>query len=596
MNMKRPSIRFGILMPLLLSTLSGYAQQPVSDQPDASAPDSAAFHQTLERLGLLEPSADWSDKGDIRLAEPRCAYVNITGIDGMPTAKDCHMNAWMEVYDGRGNYFRKRVILDAQGNSSLMFPKKNFKADFCDDEWVGDSVPDFRIGSWVHQDAFHFKAYYNDYLRGVGAVGYKLYDLIASDRGPMWMRALDGIEDPNTSARCYPDGFPCHVYLNGSFHGLFAWELKKHRRNMNQEKTNPRHIHLDGALEDATLWNGQTDWTAFEVRNPKGLLTVDSTAYDGDRPTELADGVTKEAVNALGSVCGRLHEMEAAGADSADIRRTFEQVFDLGSLVDYACFHYMTANFDGWQKNWQWFTYDGVKWFVAPYDLDCTFGNFYTGNFLLAPDRTGLNSYASLPFTGPFYFIRQYYLSAVFERYRDLRRRNIVTPDIVRELLTNWYGRMGEEGYVQEWERWPESKCISEDVLSKGWKAVDSWNGYGQLAAYANTVPYAAGDRCIYGYRIWEATDSVTGVVPVVQQGYRDSIGRLKQWVDERFRLLDDYMGYIPTSEGVNMAEIPQNANAHDDAVYDLLGHRLTGQPQRHRLYIKNKRKFIKRY
>ena len=591
--MKGNLLSFGILMPFLMTVLSSRAQRPVEESSVAPVASASAFRQLIERLGLQNPSADWSDQSDIRLPEPRCAYVNITGIDHLPVAKGLPMNAWMEVYDGQGNYFRKRVVLDAQGSSSLIFPKKSFRADFCDDEWVGDSVPDIRIGSWVRQDAFNFKAYYNDYLRGVGTVGYKLYDLIASDRGAMWTRVHGGLDDPNTSARCYPDGFPCHVYLNGSFHGLFAWELRKHRRNMSQKKTNPLHIHLDGTLYDGTLWNGQTDWTAFEVRNPKGLLTTDGTAYDGDSPTELADGATKEAIMALGSVCGRLREMEAAGAGSAAIRQHFEDAFDLGSLIDYACFNYLTANFDGWQKNWQWFTYDGTKWFVAPYDLDCTFGNFYTGNFLLGPERSGHNGFASMSFTGPYYFIMNYYLPEVFEHYNELRQRGIVTPETVNALLSDWYERMGQEGYAQEWARWPESKCISEDVVSEGWKAVDDWSGYAQLPQYADSVAYAAGDRCIYGYRIWEATDSVSGVVPVVQQGYHDSLGRLTQWVEERFRLIDDLTGYMPALV-VDAKDRSRDGFARDEATYDLQGRRLTS-PLARGLYIRNGRKTVVR-
>ena len=55
-------------------------------------------------------------------------------------------------------------------------------------------------------------------------------------------------------------------------------------------------------------------------------------------------------------------------------------------------------------------------------------------------------------------------------------------------MLADWYKRMGKDGYAQEWERWPQGKCISEDVLNEGWKAVDDWNGYSQLSAYADTV------------------------------------------------------------------------------------------------------------
>ena len=230
---------------------------------------------------------------------------------------------------------------------------------------------------------------------------------------------------------------------------------------------------------------------------------------------------------------------------------------------------------------------------MAPYDLDCTFGNFYTGNFLLGPERTGHNGFASMSFTGPYYFIMNYYLPEVFEHYNELRQRGIVTPETVNDLLTDWYERMGEEGYAQEWARWPESKCISEDVVSEGWKAVDDWSGYAQLPQYADSVAYAAGDRCIYGYRIWEATDSVSGVVPVVQQGYHDSLGRLTQWVEERFRLIDDLTGYMPALV-VDAKDRSRDGFARDEATYDLQGRRLTS-PLARGLYIRDGRKTVVR-
>ena len=234
-----------------------------------------AFEQKIQELGFMNISRNWSDSAYVEISQPNCAYVNITGIKSMPTQKEVDSLAWMECYDGMGNYFKKRVILNAQGSSSMSFVKKNFAADFCEDEWVGDKTTDFSIGDWVKQDAFHFKAYYTDYFRGIATVGYKLYDQITQDRGKMWNRASEGsIKKPDKKARCYPDGFPCIVYLNGDFYGVFSWQLKKHRKNMNQTKDKAEHIHLDGVLGDEYLWRGTIDWTQFEVRNPKTLYTM----------------------------------------------------------------------------------------------------------------------------------------------------------------------------------------------------------------------------------------------------------------------------------------------------------------------------------
>ena len=202
---------------------------------------------------------DWSESSFIQIPEPRFAIINITNIDSMPTSKTQNKKAFLEFWDMQGNYFKKYAILNAQGNSSLGLDKKNVAIDLCDDVWIGDNTPKVRIGNWVPQDSFHMKAYYTDFFRGVGAVSYKLYDQIVRTRGNMydrpWKKALldmskigmttKSFGNPyigsydlltDTGARCFPDGFPVAVYLNGTFYGIFSFQLKKHRDNYHMNK------------------------------------------------------------------------------------------------------------------------------------------------------------------------------------------------------------------------------------------------------------------------------------------------------------------------------------------------------------------------
>ena len=261
---------------------------------------------------------DWSENSKIQIPEPRLAFVNITNIDSMPTSKTQNMHAIFEFWDMQGNYFKKKVILNAQGNSSLGMPKKNFACDFCNDDWIGDDTFKIKFGSWVSQDSFHFKAFYADFFKGVSMVGYKLFNEIESTRSSstnrVWKRTLlpsadtigygtkgmESINDVNilidNGARCYPDGFPCIVHLNGSFYGVFSWALKKHRDNYMQNKSKPENIQLDGEIYDTFMYNGTIDWDVvngtkassgggkdgFEFRNPKSLICIDGTKYDAD--------------------------------------------------------------------------------------------------------------------------------------------------------------------------------------------------------------------------------------------------------------------------------------------------------------------------
>ena len=146
---------------------------------------------------------DLTESAKIKIAEPRCAYVNITGITQMPSTKTQDLQAWLECYDGNGNYFKKRVVLNAQGNYTMVFPKRNLSVKFYEENWGEGKETDFTIGNWVKQNAFHLKAFYVDYFRGCCKIAYDVYDDITSDREkPIpWQRA--GITTASEKAMCH---------------------------------------------------------------------------------------------------------------------------------------------------------------------------------------------------------------------------------------------------------------------------------------------------------------------------------------------------------------------------------------------------------
>lgn len=377
------------------------------------------YQYILDKHGYEATTAkDLSGEQKIKLAEPYCAYVNITGIDKMPTSKTQNLHAWLECYDGNGNYFKKRIILNAQGNSSLAYPKKNISIEFYETSWGNGKTTDITWGDWVKQDEFHLKAYYTDYFRGAGKIAYDIYDDIVSDREqPLpWQRA--GVTTASDKAMCHPNGFPCYVYLNSQFYGLFVWSLKKNHKNMGQEKDNAQHIHIDGLLADNTIFKGNIDWSKFDVRTPKKLYSIATEEqlsgnyppqyeiYDGDAPLELIDdsmpyfdsdnedhiitNQVKKSLIALSNYYTNLKKQVSAGAVPETIKDEFSRCFDTQGFTDYIVHSLVTNNYDGHWKNWQWFTYDGVKWYVEPYDLDCTFGHHDSGTIMFPPEWNSL--------------------------------------------------------------------------------------------------------------------------------------------------------------------------------------------------------------
>lgn len=462
------------------------------------------IQEALKANGFsVKTPIDWSENSKIQIPEPRLAFVNITNIDSMPTSKGQDMHAIFEFWDMQGNYFKKKVILNAQGNSSIGMPKKNFACDFCNDDWKGDDTFKIKFGNWVSQDSFHFKAFYADFFKGVSMVGYKLFNEIESTRSfnanRIWKRALlpsadtigfgtkgmESITDVNilidNGARCYPDGFPCIVHLNGSFYGVFSWALKKHRDNYMQNKSKPENIQLDGDIYDTFMYNGNIDWDVVngnkeasntnmdgvEFRNPKSLICFDGSKYDGDtNRKELIDSSSdfydssnknhvitskvKAYYSTLTTYIPTLKKMEEQSEETSVIKSKIQSFFDVDSLIDYLIFSDVVTNTDGFRKNWQWVTYTGIKWAVCPYDLDGIFG--WNGWGEQSPAMSRLGDNLQLP-TG---WVIKYFEKELCDRYRELRA-NILTTKNILTIFSDWCLRIGASNYDKDLSKWPQT-------------------------------------------------------------------------------------------------------------------------------------------
>lgn len=565
---------------------------------------------------------DWSESSFIQIPEPRFAIINVTNIDSMPTTKTQDKKAFLEFWDMQGNYFKKHAILNAQGNSSLGFIKKNVAIDLCNDEWVGDDTPKVRIGDWVSQDSFHMKAYYTDFFRGVGAVSYKLYDQIVRTRGNMydrpWKKALlnlskigittKSLGNPyvgdyelltDTGARCFPDGFPVAVYLNGEFYGIFSFQLKKHRDNYHLDKSTAEHVHLDGTINYSTFWNGTILWNEFEVRNPKNLYAIGGNKYDADIKQEeiagedevntwieaghLPDGTTisskikknlqmtaivkkyiQNFANTINIIDAAASIYEASSKTDEDLKAfkaVFEKYYDVDNLIDYVIVSDLIKNSDGFGKNWQWFTYDGIKWWVGLYDCDMSFGGHWEGNQISNTLSAHLNMYTSIP-SG---FITKYYVTELSKRYKYLADLGIASADNIFSLLQDWCMRIGTDFFKEEYKKWADSPCIADSIVrSEYWEPVFDDNGNPQTdtsETFDAAHTYNVGDIVSFGinaqmgyfkYKCIKATSALSTNTPHIVSAYSpikifkhcDNIYRAQKWIEQNTANMDKVYNY----------------------------------------------------
>lgn len=467
----------------------------------------------------LASPVDWSDNKSAIINEPRLAIVNFT-TPYIPYSKNDNLHATMSFHSIDGTYFKKNIILNLQGNTSLAMPQKNFAIDICNDEWKGKDTFSLKIGDWVPQDSFHLKAYYMDITKGIAPTAYALYNDIVKTRGidndrpyKRYINKHDNILDNySVEPLCFPMGFPCLLYINDEFYGIMSWQLKKHRDNYKLNKNNASNIHLDGSIGGDTFFGGTINWGQFEIRNPKSLISVDGNDYDGDHPSEIIgddseiyDASNKKHVisanvkKILLKMSKYLAEIDAIVNEdtnnTVNIRKAIEDRFDVPCLIDYFIFIIETQNADSYYKNWQWTSWDGIHLCVNPYDLDSCWGiQGATGAFV----GNAVDYIFGTELSTPLGYVYKYYRDDIDARYKELRDLKVISYDNIFGKFLDWCKRIGTESLNMQVSRWSESPGFRPSQINDDWERT----GYGYVpmndmkSDYRDNIIYSKGQYC----------------------------------------------------------------------------------------------------
>lgn len=407
----------------------------------------------------------------------------------------------------------------------------------------------------------------------------------------------------DTGARCFPDGFPVAVYFKGEFYGIFSFQLKKHRDNYHLDKGTAENVHLDGIICYDTLWNGTINWgtgeNSFEIRNPKNLYAIGGNKYDADIKQEeiagqtevdawitagqLPDGTAisskikknlqmtakvkkyiQDFANSLNIIKNAATIYESSSKTEDDLKafkQVFEKYYDADNLIDYLIIIDILRNGDSTRKNWQWFTYDGIKWWVGLYDCDCVFGASFLGMNIIPPVNYHQGSNGNLPLT----FILKYYMDALNNRYKILADMGIISADHMIGLLQDWCMRIGTDFFKEEYKKWSDSPCIADSVVrDEYWEAVldDSGNPQTDTSeTYNATKAYNVGDVVSFGldanmgyfkFKCIKATTAlssntphtVSAFSPIIKFKHCDSIYRVQKWIEKNIVNMDKLYNY----------------------------------------------------
>lgn len=502
----------------------------------------------------MENPSDFSKDSHIELPIPRIAAQVRLYAPKLPTTKQDDIEAEIEYNDKDGNYFRKPVILNAQGSSSMAYYVKNMAIDISD----GSEI---KFGDFPTQDSFHLKKYYIDAFRGQCIVGYWLMEQVYKSR-PLGQQypyeysylnesTTDGLGDVKkdffTGAKCHPDGFPIVIiWVNSNTNeetwmGVYTWNLKKSKEVYNCNKKKAENIILDGVINSSTIFGGSVNWSAFEIRNPKSLIDIDGNKYDGDNPKELSetDKNSKKVKDYLTRLSGVVAALKASNT-----KETFEQYFLPQTFIDYYLVSQVLFNHDGFGKNWIWVTYDGLHWTPTLYDVDSIFGMYWNGIYVI-PNSDNSTILGIPQCLG----LDKLYSDEISERYKELRDKGIFSVDNIVKLLNSWINKIGYSNIEKEFEAYSQTPSYRDSHISKNWKLL----GYStSLNDYDSSKTYNIGDTTVFhGYKFLCLNEN-TNDSPFKESydkypqwgGCFTSINRVKNWLTNRINFLNNTYNY----------------------------------------------------
>lgn len=356
----------------------------------------------------------------------------------------------------------------------------------------------------------------------------------------------------------------------------------------------------NGALKDPSVWNTLLSQAGLEgytldFNGQAGKVYPEGTHISLTAPTDSRCYLKIVNVHDL------ISAMDAYISEcSQTMRELINEYFNVSFMIDYIIHAQIINNADGFNKNWQWTTWDGKRWAVNPYDLDMSFGGYFIGNITQAPPTGWVGNSTATPIG----WVIKYFLADIKERYAQLRNLGLFDPEHVAGLVKKWCDRIGEDLFEKEYEKWPESPCCRDSLINlKYWQrktytnAVTAWtaettfgnnalsyeggkvwqsrkagnignkpsedDGTNWLAvSYDPEKQYAEGDTCYHGVSLasqyrFQCIKPCTGEPPFTgyynypprELGYYDSPYRVLKWVEARVRSVDSLMNYTAPAD-----------------------------------------------
>lgn len=329
-------------------------------------------------------------------------------------------------YISKTEEFHSYIKIKCQGNSSMDYPKKNFTVKlYSDEERSSKLKKDFK--GWGEQNKFCLKANYIDHSHSRNIISANLWADVVKSRSDYDTLPEELKTSPNTGAI---DGFPIKVYNNGTYQGLYTWNIPKDGWMTNMDDELDTHCilcsenYISGCFRATANIDGN-DWT-----------------------DELHDTVPNAIKTSFNNAIN--HVMNST---DAEFKANLSNYFDVPSLIDYYIFQYVICGLDSMGKNQLYLTYDGTHWIASSYDMDSTFGLYWNGSRFVSTEYRMQEDYESMlnGYSGNLLYQRleENFVNEIKERYNELRK-NVLNYSNMFSKFERFIDSIGKDLYDED--------------------------------------------------------------------------------------------------------------------------------------------------
>ena len=324
-----------------------------------------------------------------------------------------------------------------QGSSSLAYDKKNFTIKLYEDSTKVNKQK-FDFNDWGKQNKFCLKANYIDHSHARNIVSARIWSEIVASRSDYSDLPEELRMSPNN---CEIDGFPIKVYINGTYQGIYTWNIPKDAWMFNMDENNSNHAVLCAEVNNNDSGTTNENKLAVEFRHE---AKIDGADWSLEIPDTLSTNIKTSFNNLINFIM--------TSTDS-QFKYNIERYLDIQSAIDYYIFAYFGGFIDSLGKNVIMMTYNGTKWFASMYDMDSTWGLFYTGTQIINSNiqcPEGYQETNSLLWQR----IEKVFAKEIKERYSQLRS-SILNVDHITNMFNNFMNIIGSDLYAKDLEVYP---------------------------------------------------------------------------------------------------------------------------------------------